>query len=74
MLVEFPCGYQTGGIDASRLERSDGGGTAIVSMSESDDGSGSLVRNKNYHAEITASSGRVVVVRRAPYWGPRGAR
>jgi hypothetical protein len=25
-------------------------------------------------AEITASSGRVVVVRRAPYWGPRGAR
>ncbi len=27
-----------------------------------------------YQAEITASSGRVVVVRRAPYWGPRGAR
>jgi hypothetical protein len=27
-----------------------------------------------YHVEITASSGRVVVVRRAPYWGPRGAR
>ena len=30
--------------------------------------------NQNYHVEITASSGRVVVVRRAPYWGPRGAR
>ena len=27
-----------------------------------------------YQAEITASSGPVVVVRRAPYWGPRGAR
>ena len=43
MLVGFPCGYQTGGVDASRLERSGGGGTAIVSMSESDDGIGSLV-------------------------------
>ena len=27
-----------------------------------------------YHAEITAMSGPVVVVSRAPYWGPRGAR
>ena len=27
-----------------------------------------------YQGEITASSGRVVEVRRAPYWGPRGAR
>ena len=31
---------------------------------------------KIYHAEITATSGLVVVrdVPRAPYWGPRGAR
>ena len=43
MLVGFPCGYQTGGVDTSRLERSGGRGTAIVSMSGSDDGSGSLV-------------------------------
>ncbi len=30
----------------------------------------------DYHAEITAMSGPVVVrdVTRAPYWGPRGAR
>jgi len=27
-----------------------------------------------YQAEITALSGPVVVVRRAPYWGPRGVR
>ena len=35
-----------------------------------------MLRNLDtiYQAEITASSGRVVVVRRAPYWGPRGAR
>ncbi len=43
MLVGFPCGYQTSGVDASRLERSGGRGTAIVSMNGSDDGSGSLV-------------------------------
>ncbi len=43
MLVGFPCGCQTGGIDASRLEGSGGEGTTIVSMSGSDDGSGSLV-------------------------------
>ena len=43
MLVEFPCGCQTVGVDASRLERSGGEGTTIVSMSGSDDGSGSLV-------------------------------
>ncbi len=32
--------------------------------------------DKDYHAEITATSGPVVVrdVTRAPYWGPRGAR
>ena len=43
MLVGFLCGCQTGGTDASRLEQSGGGGTAIVLMSGSDDGSGSLV-------------------------------
>ena len=43
MLVGFLCGCQTGGVDASRLERSGGEGTTIVSMSGSDDGSGSLV-------------------------------
>ena len=43
MLVGFPCGCQTGGVDASRLERSGGGGTTIVLMSGSDCGSGSLV-------------------------------
>ncbi len=43
MLVGFLCGCQTGGIDASRLERSGGKGTTIVSMSGCDDGSGSLV-------------------------------
>ena len=43
LVLGFPCGCQTGGIVASRLERSGGGGTAIVSMSESDDGIGSLV-------------------------------
>jgi len=43
VLVGFPCGCQTGGIDTSRLERSSGEGTTIVSMSGSDDGSGSLV-------------------------------
>ncbi len=43
MLVEFPCGCQAGGIDASRLERSGGEGTTIVSMSGNDDGSESLV-------------------------------
>ena len=43
MLVEFPCGCQTVGVDASRLERSGGEGTTIVSMSGCDDGSGSLV-------------------------------
>ena len=42
MLVGFPCGCQTGGVDASRLERSSGEGTSIVSMSGSDNGSGSL--------------------------------
>ena len=42
MLVEFPCGCQTVGVDASRLERSSGEGTTIVLMSGSDDGSGSL--------------------------------
>ena len=43
MLVGFLCGCQTGGVDASRLERSGGEGTTIVSMSVCDDGSGSLV-------------------------------
>ena len=43
MLVEFLCGCQTVGVDASRLERSGGEGTTIVSMSGCDDGSGSLV-------------------------------
>ena len=43
MLVGCPCGCQAGGVDASRLERSGGGGTTIVSMSGSDCGSGSLV-------------------------------
>ena len=43
MLVGFPCGCQTGGVDASRLERSSAEGTSIVSMSGSDNGSGSLV-------------------------------
>ena len=42
MLVEFPCGCQTIGVDASRLERSGGEGTTIVSMSGSDDSSKSL--------------------------------
>ena len=39
----FMCGCQTVGVDASRLEQSGGEGTIIVSMSGSDDGSGSLV-------------------------------
>ncbi len=43
LVLGFLCGCQTGGADASRLERSGGRGTAIVSMSGSDDGSGSLV-------------------------------
>ena len=43
LVLGFPCGCQTGGADASMLERSGGEGTAIVSMSGSDDGSGSLV-------------------------------
>ena len=43
MLVGFLCGCQTGGVDASRLERSGGEGTTIVSMSGCDDGIGSLV-------------------------------
>ena len=43
LVLGFPCGCQTGGADASRLERSGGEGTAIVSMSGSDDGSVSLV-------------------------------
>ncbi len=43
MLVEVPCGYQTVDVDSSRLERSGGEGTAIVSMSGSDDSGGSLV-------------------------------
>ncbi len=43
MLVEVPCGYQTVDVDSSRLERSGGEGTAIVLMSGSDDGGGSLV-------------------------------
>ena len=43
MLVGLPCGCQTGGVDASRLERSGGGGTTIVWISGSDCGSGSLV-------------------------------
>ena len=43
MLVGFLCGCQAGGVDASRLERSGGEGTTIVSMSGCDDGSGSLV-------------------------------
>jgi len=43
VLVGFPCGCQTGGVDASRLERSGGEGISIVSMSGSDNGSGSLV-------------------------------
>jgi len=42
VLVEFPCGCQTVGVDASRLERSGGKGTTIVSMSGSDDSSKSL--------------------------------
>jgi len=41
VLVEFPCGCQTVGVDASRLKRSGGEGTTIVSISGSDDGSGS---------------------------------
>ena len=43
MLVGFLCGCQAGGVDASRLERSGGEGISIVSMSGSDNGSGSLV-------------------------------
>jgi hypothetical protein len=43
VLVGFLCGCQAGGVDASRLERSGGGGTTIVLMSGSDCGSGSLV-------------------------------
>ncbi len=39
----FLCGCQIGGVDASRLERSGGEGTTIVSMSGCDGGSGSLV-------------------------------
>ncbi len=42
MLVEFPCGCQTVGVDASRLQQSGGERTTIVSMSGSDDGSKSL--------------------------------